>query len=89
MSNYLVTWVIDIEDVETPVEAAEQAFGIMQRLGSTANVFQVKLAGSSEEVEVDLQREFDMGNIGIPAGVTPTRCPHGVNVWRGHECGDC
>ena len=36
-----------------------------------------------------LQRELDMGNVGIPPGVIPVRCPHGVNTWFGHECGDC
>jgi hypothetical protein len=57
MSNYLVSWVIDIEDVNSPLEAAEEAFRIMQKSGTWANVFTVKDKKTNEEISVDLGTE--------------------------------
>jgi GTP cyclohydrolase III len=61
MKNYLVTWKIDIENVETPLEAAEKAWEIVREKGTTANVLNVreKLAGGGlgKEQEIDLETE--------------------------------
>ncbi|KZL24263.1 hypothetical protein [Pseudovibrio sp. Ad37] len=53
MNHYTLTWEIDVE-AATPEEAAQEAWNIMRRPGSSANVFNV----SDEEgncVKVDLQ----------------------------------
>lgn len=41
MANYLVRWEIDIDDVDSPREAAERAWEAMRRPDSIANVFGV------------------------------------------------
>lgn len=51
--RYLVTWVIDIEDVDSPTEAAEKAWEHMRRPGSTANVFTVTDDTGTYEVDLD------------------------------------
>lgn len=61
MAKFLVTWVIDIEDEDSHVDAARKAFEIMQRPGTTANVFDVqeKLGDTliGEVKRVDLEEE--------------------------------
>ena len=52
--DFLVTWVTDIEDSESPREAAQRAFEMMQREGTWANVFTVKNKKTGEETTVDL-----------------------------------
>lgn len=47
MPRYLVTWEIDIEDADSPEDAARQAFAHMQRPGTSANVFKVKTRDAS------------------------------------------
>lgn len=53
MGKYLVTWEIDAE-TDSPVEAAKEAFNIMQRPGTEAVVFEVKDETSGERYRVDL-----------------------------------
>lgn len=42
MSTYLVTWTIDIEDVDSPEEAAAQALEILRDPDNTATIFAVE-----------------------------------------------
>lgn len=42
MKHYLVTWEIDVEDVDTPEQAAQSAFSTVQEIGTTSNVFKVQ-----------------------------------------------
>lgn len=39
MARFLVRWEIDVEDVDTPLEAAQEAWKLRNNKGSTANVF--------------------------------------------------
>lgn len=55
MPNFLVKWEINV-DADDHVEAARKAFEIMQRQGTTANVFGViDEAAGTPEVKVDLE----------------------------------
>ena len=54
MSRYYVTWAMDIEDVETPLEAALACREIMLDPETTAVVFSVKNNETNETTEVDL-----------------------------------
>lgn len=57
MPLYRVEWSIDLE-AETPREAAEMAFQIMQKPGTTATVFDVaEFDSDGEAVRVDLMVE--------------------------------
>ncbi len=57
-TSYFVTWEIDVFDVTTPREAAEQAFAAMQRRGTMATAFKVyQHDGNGEPVLVDLLEE--------------------------------
>jgi hypothetical protein len=56
--RYLVQWEIDIEDVDTPQEAAKKAWGLMRTPDSTASVFSVRERGGSGVVKVDQQEIF-------------------------------
>jgi hypothetical protein len=53
MSRYVVTWTIDDEDSETPVEAATRALDA-QRLGPVPAVFDVRNTATGELTRVDL-----------------------------------
>ena len=44
MTSYRVTWEIDIEDVDTPEDAAREALKIQQDRESMATIFSVDLA---------------------------------------------
>lgn len=57
MKPYLVKWEIDI-DADSPREAAEKAFEIQQRPGSTANAF-VVYDKEGRRTLVDLEEEED------------------------------
>lgn len=52
--KYLATWVIDIDDADTPIEAARKAWKLRNNKGSHANVFIIKDKSSGEEFVVDL-----------------------------------
>jgi hypothetical protein len=52
MTNYLVSWEIDI-DADSPLDAAERALEIQRRPDSIATVFAVR-DETGESVEVDL-----------------------------------
>lgn len=54
MAKYLVTWVIDIDDAKSPKEAAKEAFGYMQKEGTSACVFEVKNKKTKKVKTVDL-----------------------------------
>lgn len=54
MANYLVTWTIDIEDVDSPAEAARQALKIQRKKNSIATVFTVKDKRTGHTASVDL-----------------------------------
>ena len=57
MPQYVVSWNIDVE-AETPEEAAEAAFGMMQDPETLATFFHVKEAGKGGKgVTVDLRFE--------------------------------
>lgn len=53
MKRYQVTWTIDIEE-NSHKDAAEKAFEIMQREGTTATVFDVL------EVETSILKQIDL-----------------------------
>lgn len=53
MANYHVQWEIDV-DADTAEDAARQAFAHMQRVGTTATVFQVYSDPEGDCVTVDL-----------------------------------
>ncbi|QIG69183.1 hypothetical protein EVB78_149 [Rhizobium phage RHph_N1_15] len=54
--RYFVTWEIDVEDADSPEDAARIAAEIMQRPGTTANVFKViEFDSTGEAVTVDLE----------------------------------
>lgn len=52
--TWIVTWVTDIDECETPREAAEAAFDLIQQEGTLATVFTVENAESGEQVMIDL-----------------------------------
>ncbi len=54
MPNYLVSWLIDIEDEVSPVQAAQQALDHIKRPGSIAHVFDVQDKDTGKVVRVDL-----------------------------------
>lgn len=54
MSDYLVTWTIDAENVADPIAAARHVLAIMQQRNSSAVVFEVRDLDTGERVEVDL-----------------------------------
>lgn len=54
MPSYVVEWMIDIDDADSPRQAAEKAFAIVQRPGTSANVFDVT-GEDSETHRIDLQ----------------------------------
>lgn len=54
MSNYLVTWCIDVDDTDSPENAAIQAFEIMQDKDSQATFFSVIDKNTGKSVDVDL-----------------------------------
>lgn len=55
MTHWLVTWSIIIDDVDTPEQAAREAYAAVTEIGSTATVFTVSPAGDPETVhEIDL-----------------------------------
>lgn len=53
MSEYRVTWVIDLE-AESPLAAAEEALRIHRDPTSIATVFAVKRLGTEHTVTIDL-----------------------------------
>lgn len=54
--EWRVTWEIDAFNAETPREAAQEAFAVMQRPGTSATYFTVR--GSDGSVtEIDLREE--------------------------------
>lgn len=57
MTSFKVSWEIDIE-AETPLEAAQQAWDIVRRPSSSANVFTV-YAENGETEKIDLQEHFE------------------------------
>ena len=65
--HYRVTWEIDAE-CETPEEAALEAWSIMRRPGSMANVF-VVFDEQGESTKVDLEEHFQ--EHGYEEGSTP------------------
>jgi hypothetical protein len=62
--DYLVTWEIDIEEVESALAAAQEAHRIMLDSASTATVFTVTSSAGTTEL-VDLLPE-EAG--GLPSG---------------------
>lgn len=57
MARFFVTWEIDVE-AESPLDAARQAFAIMQKPGTSANCFKVFADDDSGDfVPVDLENE--------------------------------
>lgn len=54
--NYLVTWEIDVE-CDTPEEAALEAWNLVRREHSTANVFTV-LDQEGGSTKIDLEEYF-------------------------------
>lgn len=54
MPRYFINWEIDILDAANPEEAAREAWEIVSRPGSTANVFKV-FDETGCETTVDLQ----------------------------------
>lgn len=58
MPRYFVTWEIDIDGVDSPRAAAEEAFAHMQRPGTMATVFKViEHDSGGEAVTIDLLEE--------------------------------
>ncbi|MEZ5846504.1 MAG: hypothetical protein R3C70_07120 [Geminicoccaceae bacterium] len=53
MPSYLVQWNIDV-DADNPLRAAEQAWEIMRRHGSMANVFEVLDLENASSAHIDL-----------------------------------
>lgn len=60
MPNYLVTWIIDADDVKNPVEAAKYAREAQIRKGTIATVFEVMNKDTREKTRVDLEEEKDI-----------------------------
>lgn len=54
MPKYIVSWVIDDEDSESPLEAARRALEAQRRPGSTATVFDVRETATGQLTRVDL-----------------------------------
>lgn len=55
--QFVVEWSIDIE-ADTPLEAAAEAFRIMQKPGTLANVFDV-VSTDGIRHHIDLEEEID------------------------------
>lgn len=55
--EYLVTWEIDADEVDTPREAAEFARWAQTNPGTIATVFQVRDKETGETFRVDLSEE--------------------------------
>ena len=91
MSNsYQVKWVLDIEDAESPRDAAQQAWEHMQDKGSIANYFTVTNDSSEISVDVDLEQEeetyspdcFDGRFFKWDDFVLATICDKGSNIYE-------
>lgn len=55
MAKWLVTWKIDIEEAETPRDAAREALKIQRDPQSTATVFEVTdESGIETQIDLDL-----------------------------------
>ncbi|MEW6545090.1 MAG: hypothetical protein AB1411_15960 [Nitrospirota bacterium] len=57
MPDYFVEWEMDIDDAQSPREAAQQAWEAMRRPDSSANVFTVHDKESGAVYHVDLDWE--------------------------------
>lgn len=58
-TKYLIKWEIDIEDVATPEEAAQQAFDHITRDGTSACIFTVIDKSTNETIIVDLWEDVE------------------------------
>lgn len=54
MANYLVTWKIDMDECDSPEDAAAQALIVQRDSQSYATVFEVTDTETGKTVEVDL-----------------------------------
>ena len=57
MPSYLVSWVIDMDDVDNPEEAAARSLITMRDPESLATVFLVQDKDTGKSVQVDLYAE--------------------------------
>lgn len=55
MSEYEIRWEFDIEDAESPLDAARRALIVQRDADSWATVFQVRKKGEAEWTTVDPQ----------------------------------
>lgn len=55
MPSFYVTWDIDIYEVDSPHEAAQDAFDLLRDPNSIATVFRVRNTSTGEETVVDLE----------------------------------
>ena len=55
MANYVVTWAIDVQDADSPEEAARQALEIQRDPYSTATVFEVVDRHTGDKIFIDLE----------------------------------
>lgn len=83
MPRYHATWEIDIEDTDNPVEAAREAFAIMQKTDTTANVFTIH-DENGNAFKVDLE-SIDNGDDCRTCGAS---YEDGGDGYDG-ECPDC
>lgn len=61
MPRYLITWELGPLEYDDPIAAARHAWEIMQRPGSTANVFNV-IDEAGNSTTVDLQEIEEIAN---------------------------
>lgn len=74
MSEYEIRWEFDIEDAESPLDAARRALIVQRDPESWATVFKVRKKGESEWTTVDPQPFSDDG-----------RCSH-LDAVSGFYC---
>lgn len=67
MTDYLVTWAIDVEGAETPIKAAQEARRIQLNPTAIVGVFDVKDAATGRTVRVDLDEDEEITRPGPPA----------------------
>jgi hypothetical protein len=84
MTRYTVTWVINDEDSETPLEAIWRALETQHRPDSTATVFDVRDTATGKRTRVDLTPGCN-GAVTETLEETGHWC-NGTPVWNPEGC---
>lgn len=72
MPNYTVTWVIDIDDADGVVDAAQQARDVQLEPNEMSSIFTVMNCETNETVDVDL----------FEAEINCPKCHHTIRKYK-------